>query len=130
MNTYQRDGAMRFDANGGLTDNYEPNGFGGPSQAPDYSEPPLRISGDAARYDASKGNDNFTQAGNLFRLLAPAEQQRMTAIIAGTLVTVNDATVATVLENFHKCDPKYGELIKTALAAAKQKHAVTPPAGR
>ena len=46
-NTYQRDGSMRFDDNGGASVNYEPNSFGGPKADPAYNEPPLKISGDA-----------------------------------------------------------------------------------
>ena len=30
VHTYNRDGAMRFDGNGGGAANYEPNSFGGP----------------------------------------------------------------------------------------------------
>jgi catalase len=39
VNTYHRDGAMRFDANGGKAPNYEPNSFGGgwPIQADAFS---------------------------------------------------------------------------------------------
>ncbi len=32
-------------------------------------EPPLRIEGDADRYDRRQGNDDLTQAGRLFRLM-------------------------------------------------------------
>ncbi|MCF6150866.1 MAG: catalase, partial [Candidatus Kuenenia stuttgartiensis] len=42
-NTYQRDGAMRFDDNGGASVNYEPNSFGGPKADQAYNEPPLKI---------------------------------------------------------------------------------------
>lgn len=43
MHNYQRDGAMRFDANGGGAVNYEPNSFGGPVEDPSVKEPPLPI---------------------------------------------------------------------------------------
>jgi catalase len=38
---------------------------------PRFKEPPLKISGDADRYDHRIGNDDYTQAGNLFRLMSP-----------------------------------------------------------
>jgi catalase len=47
--------------------NYEPNSFGGPKECPAFQEPPLKVSGDAARYDHRDGNDDYTQQGNLFR---------------------------------------------------------------
>jgi catalase len=43
--SYQRDGFMRFDANGGGGPNYWPNSFGGPGPDPDALEPPIEISG-------------------------------------------------------------------------------------
>ena len=55
VNTYQRDGQMRFDDNGGPGPNYEPNSFGGPKADPAYKEPPLKISGDADRYEQKRG---------------------------------------------------------------------------
>ena len=38
-----------------------------------FDEPPLRITGDATRYDHRDGNDDYTQAGNLFRLMNPEQ---------------------------------------------------------
>ena len=40
FHTYNRDGAMRFDGNGGAAPNYEPNSFGGPTQDPDVRRAP------------------------------------------------------------------------------------------
>ena len=67
---YHKDGAMRFFKNdsGNPDAFYEPNSFEGPAEAPEYREPPLRISGDADRYNHRAGNDDYTQPGNLFRL--------------------------------------------------------------
>lgn len=58
VNTYHRDGTMRFDGNAGGNVNYEPNSLGGPSDDRAYVGPPLRISGDADRYDHRQGNDD------------------------------------------------------------------------
>ena len=49
---------------------YEPNSFNGPKQNPVLAEPPLKISGDANRYNHRDGNDDYTQPGNLFRLMS------------------------------------------------------------
>ena len=49
-----------------------------------FREPPLQITGDADRYDHRAGNDDYTQAGNLFRLHATEPQrQRLMDTIAG-----------------------------------------------
>lgn len=112
VSNYQRDGAMSFDASIGKQDNYEPNGFGGPVQDDDFAEPPLRLSGTADRHNQHLGNDDYTQAGDLFRLLAPDEQERMTSIIAATMKGLPEAIIRPNLENFKKCDSRYGALIE------------------
>jgi len=68
VHDYQRDGSMRFDGNAGSAPNYEPNRFAdAPKETPQYREPPLAISGNADRFDHRAGNDDYTQAGDLFR---------------------------------------------------------------
>jgi catalase len=44
---------------------------------PSVKEPPLKISGDADRYDHREGNDDYTQAGNLFRLMKPEQKSQL-----------------------------------------------------
>ena len=75
VHTYNRDGFMRFDENYGGEVNYEPNSFGGPVEDHRFKEPPLKISGDADRYDPREGSDDYAQAGNLFRLMSKAERE-------------------------------------------------------
>ena len=82
---YHKDGAMRFfpTRHGNTDAYYEPNSFGRPAQSEEYAEPPLKISGDASRYDHRAGNDDYTQAGNLFRLFDGGQKQRLFNNIAG-----------------------------------------------
>ena len=77
VHTYHRDGSMRFGGNGGRGVNYEPNSFSGSVEDPRFKEPPLRISGDVDRYDHRVGSDDYTQPGNLFRLLPADEKNRL-----------------------------------------------------
>ena len=108
---YHKDGAMRFFANdtGNPDVYYEPNGFGGPSQARDFAEPPLRISGDADRYDHSDGNDDYTQAGNLFRLFDGQQKSRLFGNIAEAMQGVPEDIVRRQLAHFANADPAYAE---------------------
>ncbi len=108
VRNYQRDGAMRFDGNGGGRPNYEPNSFGGPAQDPAKAEPPLRISGDAARYDHRAGNEDFTQAGALFRLMGTEAQERLMDNIAGSLGQAPEFIQQRQLNHFFAADPAYG----------------------
>ncbi len=109
VNTYHRDGAMRFDGNSGRQDNYEPNSFGGPVQRPEFAEPPLKLEGDADRFNAHLGNDDFSQAGDLYRLLSPAERDRLTTNLANAMHGVPADIVRANIHHFYKCDPEYGQ---------------------
>jgi len=115
VNTYYRDGSMRCDDNAGGAVNYEPNSFEGPVEAPHFKEPPLSISGDADRYDHREGNDDYTQPGNLYRLLPPDEQNRLHHAIAGAMTGVPREIVERQLAHFAKADPAYAAGVKKAL---------------
>lgn len=107
---YHKDGAMRFFANdtGNLDAYYEPNSFSGPAQDPSYAEPPLKISGDASRYDHRAGNDDYTQAGNLFRLMTSDQQARLMDNIAEAMTGVPVEIQKRQVAHFHRADPRYG----------------------
>ena len=92
-------------------DNYEPDGFGGPVQKASFSQPPLKLLGNTCLFDARKGNDEFTQAGDLYRLLNEEEKHPMTSVIAGTMKGVPEEIVRPHLVNFLKCDEDYGNRI-------------------
>ncbi|WP_119154978.1 catalase [Caldimonas tepidiphila] len=127
--TNQRDGAMRFDGNGGGSPHYEPSSIAGtPVAAPQYREPPLAISGDADRYDHRDGDDPYTQAGDLFRLMSRDEQERLTDNIAGAMRTVPSSIVERQLRHFAAADPRYGAAVARKLGVA-QPSAVTEAAG-
>ena len=108
VNTYHRDGQMRFDGNQGGAVNYEPNRFDGPVEDPKYKEPPLRTFGDADRYDHREGNDDYTQAGNLFRLMTGEEQGRLMDNIARAMKGVSKEILRRQVAHFYRADPAYG----------------------
>ncbi len=114
---YQRDGKMRFDGNGGSTPNYEPNTFGGPMADSVYKEPPLRISGDADRYEQKRGvDDDYVQPGNLYRLLPADEKARLIENVVGSLKNVPKPIQDKMVEHFRRADSDYGQRIELALA--------------
>ena len=109
VHTYHRDGAMRFDGNSGSSPNYEPNSFGGPKENPEYRDIPLHISGEPAdRYNHREGNDDYTQPGNLFRLMGREAQQRLIENIAGSLGQTPERIRRLQISHFYKADPQYG----------------------
>lgn len=78
VNNYHRDGAMRMDGNGGGSPNYYPNSFDNINADPAYmrqEEPLESMMADFYDRNAPGDDDHYTQPGNLFRLMAPGEQQ-------------------------------------------------------
>jgi catalase len=112
---YHRDGQTRFDGNGGATPVYQPNSFGGAIDDASYSEPPLRINGDADRYDHRVESDYYTQAGDLFRLMDTAAQQRLIDNIVAAMQGVPREIQQRQIAHFSKADPAYGEGVAKGL---------------
>jgi catalase len=115
VNNNQRDGALRFDGNAGAQDNYEPDSFGGPVPDPSAKEPPLRISGDADRYNSHAGNDDYSQAGALYNIMTEEQKDRLTSTIAGTMQGIPRELALKNIAHFKKCDPDYGTRIEKKL---------------
>jgi catalase len=64
--------------------------FSGPKADPAYVELPLKISGDADRYDQKRGvDDDHVQPDNLFRLMPADEQKRLIQNITNSLKNVS-----------------------------------------
>ncbi len=115
VRTYHADGPMRFDAPKGTDAYYEPNSFGGPVEDSRYAEPPLAISGDADRYNHRDGNDDYTQPGDLFRLMTPDQQQQLFNNVADAMEGVPEHIVQRQLVHFHRADPAYAAGVAKAL---------------
>jgi len=115
VNHYHRDGKTRFDGNGGATVNYQPNSFDGPVDEVQFNEPPLKISGDADRYDHRAGNDDYTQAGNLYRLMNADQKQQLIANLVGALKPVPEFIQTRQLAHFSKADADYGKQVAQGL---------------
>lgn len=115
-NSYQRDGSMRFDANGAGGPNYWPNSLGGPEPDPATGEPPFEVSGPARRSPYAHPNDDFVQAGNLYRQ-AITEQDRKNLI--GNIVDhLGGAQRRIQLRQaalFFKADQDYGRRVAAGL---------------
>jgi catalase len=116
MHSYNRDGAMRFDGNFGSAPNYEPNSFGGPKQDERFRDRPIPLTGEpAARYDHREGNDDYTQTGNLFRLMGDMEKDRLAQAIAQSLGQTPIRIQQLQLTHFRKADPDYGARVEKFL---------------
>lgn len=116
---YNKDGQMNFKDNGTSPDAYyEPNSFGGPVERPDVVEPPLKISGDADRYDHREGNDDYSQPRALFHIFEDDEKERFYGNVAAAMQGVPDYIVDRQLGHFEQVHPDIPAGIRAALAKA------------
>ncbi|MDJ0389136.1 catalase [Roseomonas sp. E05] len=126
VHNHHADGAMRFDAPRGTDAYYFPNSFGGPQPEAAAKEPLLRISGDADHYDHRAGNDDYSQAGALFRLFDAGQRERLFHNIAAAMQGVPAEIIERQLGHFAKADPAYAEGVRRALAATHTPAASAP----
>ena len=115
FNNPHRDGAMRVDGNEGSTLHYEPNSYGQWAESKEFAEPAEHLEGDAFHYDHREDDDYFTQPGNLFRIMSPAQQQ---VLFENTARQVGGAEVFIQerhIRNCYKADPNYGIGVAMAL---------------
>ena len=115
VNTYHLDGPMNFQTPASREAYYEPNSFGGPVEDHRFDEPPLRISGEADRYNHREGNDDYTQPGNLFRLMSDDQKRQLFSNIAEAMTGVPQYIIDRQLGHFDKADPAYGDGVRAAL---------------
>src|SRR5690606_27658470 len=76
------------------------------------------LTGDADRYDHREGNDDYTQAGDLFRLMNADQQAQLFANIAAAMHGVPQEIVQRQLPHFERADPAYAAGVNRALAEA------------
>lgn len=114
---YQRDGFMTLGNNGGSASNYEPNSNeNAPKANPTYAQPPLPL-GDvvADRYDHREGNDDYSQAGDLYRLMKPEQKEQLIQNIVNSLGQVRREIQMRQLCHFFRADRDYGSRVAAGL---------------
>ncbi|MET8680566.1 catalase [Streptomyces sp. NPDC004647] len=119
--TNGRDGAL-YDGRHGRAKNYEPNSFGLPTQTDKPVWQPTAVSGYTGSEAApSHAEDNdFVQAGNLYRLMSEAEKERLIANLSGFIAKVSRDDIAErAIANFRKADEDYGKRLEAAVQALR-----------
>ena len=113
---------MRFFPNNPNADSfYEPNSFKGPVESPEFAEPPLKISGDAGRYNHREGNDDYGQPRALFNLFDKGQKARLFSNLAEAMQGVPEFILERQLGHFAKVHPDYATGVRAALAELAKK---------
>ncbi|MEV5320123.1 catalase [Streptomyces sp. NPDC052687] len=120
---YGRDGFMALNNQGRHAKNYEPNSYDGPVETGRPLSAPLAVSGHTGTHEAPQHtkDDDFFQAGELYRLMSEEEKSRLVANIAGGLSQVSrDDVIEKNLAHFHAADPEYGKRVEEAVRALRE----------
>ena len=131
---YQRDGAMAYGDNGGDGPNYYPNSFGGPEPEPGSGEPAFEVTGMAARQPYNHPNDDYFQAGELYRrVMTDQDRENLIGNITGHLGNAIKRIQLRQSAVFYKADEDYGIRVARGLKLDPEevKHlAAMTPEGR
>ncbi|MFE7039091.1 catalase [Streptomyces atratus] len=123
VDNYGRDG-LHATRNGARHDkNYEPNSYAGPAQTGATLSAPLAIHGWTGTHEAPAHtkDDDFFQAGELYRLMSEDEKGRLVANIAKGLSQVTrDDVIEKNLAHFHAADADYGKRVEEAVHALRE----------
>jgi catalase len=120
-NSYHRDGLMRVDGNAGSKLHYEPNSYGEWKEQPEFKEPPLKIYGEADRWNYREDDDDYyTQPGKLFRLMSPEQQQTLFENTARHMGDIPTEIKERHISNCMKADPAYGKGIAKVLGLSEK----------
>jgi len=108
VNNQQRDGFMAVNGNGGSSPNYEPNSLNGPRelQLPGTTYSSQKVDGIIARHPMILTDDDFVQAGNLYRLMSKDAKDRLVNNIAGKLKNAKPEIRERQIKHFKRADPE------------------------
>ena len=123
VQTYHRDGVMRVDGNYGAQVDFEPNSFGGPVEDRSVAEPPLRIDGNAARFEyACDDEDLYGQPREMWeKALDEGGRKRLVENIVESLsnpmMGIDDPRPIQrrMIHHWTKVHPEFGRMVAEGL---------------
>ena len=117
VNHYHKDGAMRFFTND--FDNpdayYEPNQHSGPQAQVENPEPPLRIDGDADRYNQEEADIDYVQPRALYEMFSDEQKARLYKNYAAAMGPCSDGVKERWYAVLEKVHPDYAAGVRKAV---------------
>jgi catalase len=114
---------MRFNDNSKRAKNYEPNSFGGPQQSNEPVYGPIEVQGltGSTAGELHPEDNDYVQAGNLYRVMNEDAKKRLIENIAGSLSRVSrNEIIERSIGHFRKADLEYGRRVAEAVAALRK----------
>jgi catalase len=112
---HQRDGAMTFQHFGGEANYATVNSHGNGNTGLGHGDAGWPLEGTTGRFDPRNRDDDYTQAGNLYRLMSADAQDRLTTNIASAMRSVSDEIKQRQIAHFNHADPNYGKAVAKKL---------------
>lgn len=127
---FMRDGVHATAESYGGAPNYWPNSLEGtPKPDPEHKDPAWQLGQTIVdRHDSTVDHDDYTQAGNLYRLFDEGQKERLAAAIAAPLSQARREVQERQLRHFHAADPDYGRRVAEKLGIEIEA-VVAEPAG-
>ncbi|WHM36732.1 catalase [Streptomyces sp. BPTC-684] len=119
--TNSRDGFL-YDGRHKGAKNYEPNSFGGPHQTGRPLWQPVPVADATGNHAAPvhAEDDDFVQAGTLYRMFSEDEKARLIENLSGFIAKVSRDDIAErAIENFRKADTDFGKRLEAAVQALR-----------
>jgi len=116
---------MRGDGNGCRSKNYEPNSFNDPVQTNEPHDKPIAVQGvtGAQKQSLHSADDDFSQGGDLYRVMSKDEKARLIENIAGNLSAVKrDDIIARSIDHFRKADNDLGAQLEKRIKELRMKN--------
>jgi catalase len=119
VNFYHKDGSMRFfpPKTGHVDAYYEPNQYAESAKAdPSVAEPPLKIDGDAARYDPADPDADYVQPRALYaEVMNDEERGRLHSNMASAMGPCSDSVKERWYAVLRKVHPDYEAGVRKAV---------------
>lgn len=129
MNTkvshHQRDGFMTINGNFGSLPNYEPNSFPDgpkPTGQDNLTVTNFKTSGLCSRHRMPLADEDFSQAGALYRLQSSEEKENLVHNIAGHLKSAKKFIRDRQINNLKRADPEYGQRVEREILKLSPKY--------
>lgn len=116
VNHNQRDGVMAPASQGGGVNFYPNDRDDAPAPDTSYSGPPLPLESEAwvGAHDQD-GEDYFTQAGDLYRLMSEDQKSALAQTVAGGLWHADASAQARMLTYLARADQDYADRVRQAM---------------
>lgn len=113
---YHKDGSMRFFTNdfGNPDAYYEPNQHNGPVADASVAEPPLRIDGDATRYEQVESDADYVQPRALYEMFDDVQKQRLYNNYAAAMGPCSSSVKERWYAVLEKVHPDYAQGVRLA----------------